>query len=291
MPLTDTQRKKLLLLKDYLQFSSNPTLSAFLNLEKLTDELKEKAEKEISQTIQDSLLKEFELVEKHGKLAAQEEIRAFREETSERIKIILTSFKKDKEDILAELSSEIQREARNIWSGIEREHRAMMANIEQMRGPQGDKPISGIDYEVPKEETIVNEIIKKMPAYEKETSEDIRNKLELLLGDERLEIKAIKNLEEELEKIRQIKGTLGRAVGPSVITPRPLNNITPTGAINGVNADFTLPKDPKKDGERVYLNGVRMRSGASNDYTLTGRTITFNTAPLTNDVIIVDIDY
>src|SRR3990167_9184128 len=82
-------------------------------------------------------------------------------------------------------------------------------------------------------------------------AEDIRNKLELLFGDERLEIKAIKNLEEELEKIRQMKGTLGRAMGPSVITPRPLSNITPIGSINGINADFTLPKAPKKDGERV----------------------------------------
>lgn len=86
------------------------------------------------------------------------------------------------------------------------------------------------------------------------------------------------------------KGKLGFS-GQSVIVPRPISNIIPTGSINGINADFILPKTPAKNGERVFLNGVRMRSGSTNDYTIASRTITFSTAPLTNDIILVDIDF
>lgn len=120
-------------------------------------------------------------------------------------------------------------------------------------------------------------------------AEDIRNKLELLTGNERLRMEAIRGLEEKFEEVKKIKG--GRAMGPSVITPRPMCNITPVGTINGSNAVFTLPKSPKKNAEKVFLNGVRMREGSSNDYTIAGKTITFNTAPLSGDIIICDIDY
>src|SRR3990167_583498 len=110
--------------------------------------------------------------------------------------------------------------------------------------------------------------------------EMIRTKLELLKGDDRLDAQFIKGLDK-----------LGGSIGPSVITSRALNNITPSGTVNGANAAFTLEKAPRKNGERVYLNGVRMRSGSDNDYTISNKTITFNTAPLTGDVILVDIDY
>ena len=91
-------------------------------------------------------------------------------------------------------------------------------------------------------------------------------------------------------------------MGPSVITPRSLKGIstdtTPaiTGAINGTNKEFVLPKAPiSKRGEpygvAVFLNGVRMREGSSNDFTVAGKTITFTNAPLTNDVLLADILY
>jgi hypothetical protein len=56
--------------------------------------------------------------------------------------------------------------------------------------------------------------------------------------------------------------------------------ITPTGAVNGVNKVFTLPVAPLA-GQivLVFLNGVLQNPGVSNDYTISGSTITFNTAP------------
>lgn len=62
----------------------------------------------------------------------------------------------------------------------------------------------------------------------------------------------------------------------------------PTGAINGTNTIYVIANTPVAGTVRVYLNGMRMNIGASNDYTISGSTITFNFAPSTNDVLLVD---
>ena len=120
-----------------------------------------------------------------------------------------------------------------------------------------------------------------------------RDALELLQGSQRLRINAIDNLREELDSLKKDMSTRGRfggAIGPSVIQ-KFLHNVTPLGTINGVTTAFTLPKAPITNGERVYLNGVRMRSGSSNDYTVAGKTITFSTAPVTDSIILVDLQH
>lgn len=67
-----------------------------------------------------------------------------------------------------------------------------------------------------------------------------------------------------------------------------VRNETPSGTINGSNVAFTLAGTPVSGTEAVYQNGVRLRPGAGNDYTISGGTITFVTAPLSGDVILVD---
>ena len=62
----------------------------------------------------------------------------------------------------------------------------------------------------------------------------------------------------------------------------------PTGLINGVNSSFTLAQTPIADTERVVINGIDLERGGSNDYTISGDTITFNTPPDSGDKIIVD---
>lgn len=98
----------------------------------------------------------------------------------------------------------------------------------------------------------------------------------------------IEELKKKLESVR-IAGA-SRAMGASV-QRRFLNNITPVGAIDGSNATYTLPKAPTTDSEKIFHNGVRMRSGSSNDYTISAKTITFNTAPLTADILLIDFEY
>ena len=53
----------------------------------------------------------------------------------------------------------------------------------------------------------------------------------------------------------------------------------PSGSVNGSNAVFTLANVPVSGTEQVFLNGMLQHEGAGNDYTISGDTITFVTAP------------
>lgn len=63
---------------------------------------------------------------------------------------------------------------------------------------------------------------------------------------------------------------------------------TPTGTVNGSNTTFTLANTPLVGTEAVYLNGVLQEPGAGNDYTISGATITYLTAPATGDRVRVN---
>jgi len=56
---------------------------------------------------------------------------------------------------------------------------------------------------------------------------------------------------------------------------------TPTGTIDGTNTTFTLPNTPDASSLLLILDGSPMDPGVGDDYTLSGSTITFTTAPLT----------
>jgi hypothetical protein len=58
---------------------------------------------------------------------------------------------------------------------------------------------------------------------------------------------------------------------------------TPTGSVNGANTTFTLANTPLANTEQVFLNGILQEPGAGNDYTISGATITYLSAPLTGD--------
>ena len=66
----------------------------------------------------------------------------------------------------------------------------------------------------------------------------------------------------------------------------------PSGSINGSNTTFTLAHTPSPVGsEMVFLNGLLQESGAGNDYTISGATITYLTAPQTGDTLYVTYWY
>lgn len=90
-------------------------------------------------------------------------------------------------------------------------------------------------------------------------------------------------------------GTLGSTavtyVQDTAGTLSPSNFVTeetPSGSINGSNTTFTLANTPTAGTVKLYLNGVRQKSGAGNDYTITTNTITMTTAPVSGDVLLVD---
>lgn len=58
---------------------------------------------------------------------------------------------------------------------------------------------------------------------------------------------------------------------------------TPSGSVNGSNTSFTLANTPISGTEMVFLNGILQEPGSGNDYTISGTTITYLTAPVSGD--------
>jgi hypothetical protein len=83
------------------------------------------------------------------------------------------------------------------------------------------------------------------------------------------------------------------ANGLKVTTPTPsfADRETPTGSVNSSNTSYSLANTPVVGSEHVYLNGILQEPGAGNDYTISGATITYLTAPTTGDRLRVSYRY
>lgn len=64
----------------------------------------------------------------------------------------------------------------------------------------------------------------------------------------------------------------------------------PSGTVNGSNVTFTLAETPTSGSEHLFLNGVLQKDGG-NDYSISGGTITFVTAPETGATLLVSYRY
>lgn len=148
-----------------------------------------------------------------------------------------------------------------------------VANIKPVKGDRGDPGISGPTSSKEEMNIALKPIIEPI-------IEDFKKTME--------------------ERISNISRGRWLGSGQSTIVPRPMISIstdtTPaiSGAINGSNTAYVLPKAPvKRSGEpfavKVYLNGTRQREGSSNDYTVVGKTFTMASAPLTGDIIVCDL--
>jgi hypothetical protein len=152
------------------------------------------------------------------------------------------------------------------------------------------------------------ETIKELPVITKETTEvqvldekkleeslpkygtQIRDGLELLQKGEKLSIQAIEDLSDILEELRRMARTStkgsGAGVGTMALNAHFIDDETPSGTIDGNNTAFTLANSPVTSSLKVYLGGSRQR--VTEDYTLSGRTITFTIAPQVGEVLLVD---
>jgi len=67
-----------------------------------------------------------------------------------------------------------------------------------------------------------------------------------------------------------------------------LCNEVPIGLVNGSNTTYILANTPVTDSLVVFLNGLMQEPGGGNDYTLASDTVTFTTAPETDDIILAN---
>ncbi len=65
----------------------------------------------------------------------------------------------------------------------------------------------------------------------------------------------------------------------------------PSGNIDDANVTFTFAHTPTAGSDHVFLNGVLQNVGAGNDYTISGATVTFATAPPTGSIVLASYRY
>lgn len=139
------------------------------------------------------------------------------------------------------------------------------------------------------EEIIVDKVCKliKIPTIDELKNEmpvmgtQVRDALELLQGDERLDYTAIKGLKKLIEKLTKEYSSKNKAVGG--LRPANTGIETPVGTKNGVNKAFTvawIPEYITRNGQSVY---------ADNGYTLSSAsgvlTITLEYAPESDEIL------
>jgi len=122
---------------------------------------------------------------------------------------------------------------------------------------------------------------------------EIRNALELLQGEERLDKSAIKGLEETLKDLEEkiSSKSLGGGGGMSSIAMnrRFIDDEDLAGTKNGVNTTFTISKIPATGSLKVFRNGQRLR--VTEDYTLVGKTIEMIIAPESDELLYADFRF
>jgi len=91
------------------------------------------------------------------------------------------------------------------------------------------------------------------------------------------------NVDLAVATVKYVKDEIG------VLSGDVIYNETPS--VTDGSADVTLTNTPRTDTQRVYLNGVRQVPGASNDYTISGNTITFTDNLSSDDIVLVDYIY
>jgi hypothetical protein len=72
------------------------------------------------------------------------------------------------------------------------------------------------------------------------------------------------------------------------LDPTRIYSETPAGTINGTNSTFTLASAPSSTSLQLYHQGLRLKAGATDDYTISGNQIVLNYGPETGTVLIAD---
>jgi hypothetical protein len=206
------------------------------------------------------------------------------------------------ENMRGQHSSEISYEMKEKEKEMMDYCKSMMAKIEKQNENEmnfiKDK-VSGLkDGQDANEQRVIQkateEVLAKIPPNKElqpETGQSIVNKVALLPEGERWLIEDVKDLRKELDEVKKRPiGTFGGGGGGFSVGAMNFHIIddeTPSEVPNGVITDFTLANTPSPSSSlKVYQDGQRMK--LTTDYTLSGRTVSFVTAPLTDSIITFD---
>lgn len=97
----------------------------------------------------------------------------------------------------------------------------------------------------------------------------------------------------DITSVTDKRAWLDIEIGASGLTESDfVDNEVPSGDLDGVDVTYTLTQSPSPTTSlKLYKNGNRLDEGASDDYTLSGGTITYAVAPVSDDKLIADFRF
>ena len=192
----------------------------------------------------------------------------------------IAKVKQENEGDLSGMRGETEKKISDKMSQMEEMHNLMKQEIDKklsavMDGQDGkdadEQKICDMVCEKA-QEPILEKLSKLLPSL----GGAVRDGLELLQGEDKLNIDAIEGLRELLDELKSRKNVVG---GGGAASKWQTGVETPVGTINGVNKSFRVDKYPKWltiQGQTLY---------ESSGYSISGRTITMDNAPFTGDVL------
>ena len=166
-------------------------------------------------------------------------------------------------------------------------------------GTQGEKGNNGKDGE--NSEVDINDLVKKTleriskPKDGKDAKIDINDivnkvvsKIKSLKDDNRVSYNNLKDVPQIYRKDTALGGmsntTIANDLGLNFV-----DDEIPSGTLNGTNKDFTIKETPINGSLKVYRDGQRLK--ITEDYTLSGKTISLIFAPVSDQILLVDYRY
>ena len=201
----------------------------------------------------EELRREFEQVIEEAKAESDNSLSGFKRKT---VELVNSLFAKSK----------VNQKLSSVLTDVDMRLRAIDDKMAQIR--DGYDGRDGKDGQDADETKIVEEVMKK---------------IDLSSFDEMMD-----ELRKEIEELKARPVRMGGGgTNYMGIKQHFIDDETPSGTVNGANKAFTIANTPNPSGSlKVYVNGQRMR--LTEDYTFSGKTITFGTAPPTGSILLVD---
>ncbi len=197
----------------------------------------------------------------------------------------LSAVKKDIKDIEASLNQSLRELGSKNGESLGSAIRQLREEVKQVQDmiptiPDLTDRFEELEGKIP--EPLEELPIEQQRTYTRDLLEGIQEE------EEKLAISAIAHLEERLDELfKRPVGTGGGGFNYGALEIHIIDDETPTGTVNGVNQTFTINHAPSPvTSLKVYVNGARMR--ITEDYTFSGQTITFVTAPPTGSILLTD---
>lgn len=228
----------------------------------------------------------FSQVLKFAKAAATQN----REQIAEQGKQMQEKLQQLQRDVVADLTktkSELSAEEQRVKKDIESRFAKYDADIQQRLANLKDGESPEVEAIIEELKQYIPEPLEELPVEQQRTY--TRDLLEgIQEEEEKLAISAIAHLEERLDELfKRPVGTGGGGFNYGALEIHIIDDENISGTINGVNQTFTINHAPSPVSSlKVYRGGARQR--ITEDYTLSGSTITFTIAPQVGEILLAD---